>query len=671
MSLSQKVESLPRWWPRAAVSIIIFLAAMWLYVSTSVPGLIVGSGIESESAQFQRAAYRLGIAHSTGYPIQTIIGYVAGQLAELLGQNPYTWITYTSSLGGAIALVLFFQLAVSISNPSAALATTGLLAVTGTMWHLSTIAETQGLHVISVAGIFWLIFVHLKHPEKFAPLAGIALLGGIGLANHRTIVISGAAAALAMLITGSWRRLGPRKWIILSALVIIPIMSYGYIFWRATDPHVVHSVRETWRPSYIPELGDNYLIDFILGTELDFNIRFPVHDFWERLDFVISTLKDQLTMPGVIAGMGGLTLLSIKQKKLSIILIFYLIGWTLLLMSWRLDWKATIYYHALLIPLIIGLAYLASWPTENLFRRFPKRYRQSVLGAVFSVPLFAFFFSTYVTNLPDRDLSNDYRGEEYTEQMEILPGHSAVFTGGWSADSFILLEYIDNSGRTDVSIFASHKADDLVGELAYRPNRKIFISHFLRALWGMYGESFPIPERGLALSGTHTELLLQARQKHDPELQLEADSAEFQLQMPIGTEISLYSFTMNPTAEGLRLGVYWQATNNSGARYSTYTHLRYYGNECQWDDSVRLLAQHDSRDPVDGTYPTYFWEEGEIVKDTYLIPWPSEPLPPSGVSLTVGLTLNGERMESEYCLPLQGENSYPLDFTGVGIEVAP
>ena len=85
---------------------------------------------------------------------------------------------------------------------------------------------------------------------------------------------------------------------------------------------------------------------------------------------------------------------------------------------------------------------------------------------------------------------------------------------------------------------------------------------------------------------------------------------------------------------------------------------------------MRLLSQDDSRDPVEGAYPTIFWEEGEIVKDTYFIPWPSEPLPSNGVAVTVGLTLNGERME-EFCLPLQGENGYPVDFSRLGVQVMP
>ena len=670
MSHWPKIQSLPRWWPRAAVSLFIFGFAAWLYILTATPGLIVGGMVESESAQLQRSAYRLGIAHSTGYPIYTMIGYVAAQCGELLGQDPYTWVTYTSSIAGAIALVLFFQLALAIGNPPAALAATGLLAVTDTMWHLSTIAETQGLHAISIIGIFWLMVEHLRRPQKFAPLAGIALLAGVGLANHRTIVVSGVPAVLAVLMTGAWRKLSWRRWSILIALVVIPVLSYGYIFWRAADPHIVMGVRETWRPSYLPDLPDDFMIDYVLGTELNFNIAYPTHDFPARLEFVVNTLRGQLPDFALAAGLAGLLLLAVTRRRLGIILAVYLVGWTFFLMSWRLDWKATIYYHALLVPLVIGLLYLVSWPAGRLFPQLPKSQRIALLGSLFSLPIFALCFSTYHHNRPFRDLSNDRRGDYYLARMALIPSETTVFSGGWAPDSFILQEYIDQSGRRDIWIDPSRNVEDLLTALRNYPNRAYYITPAMRSLWGMYSESFDLPRRGIALSGTNSELFLQARPKYNPQLLAEAETAEFQSHAPITPEINLYSQTLTGAPEGIRLALYWQAAAAIGVRYSVFTHLRHYETACQADSPLRLLTQDDARDPVDGNYPTLFWESGEIIKDMYLIPWPDEPLSPSGLAIVVGMTLNGERV-GEYCLPLQGDDGDWIDFAALGIRFLP
>lgn len=650
MMLLNRFESIPRVWLRVLVSALIFVAAAGLYLSTATPGLIVGGGAESESAQLQRAAYRLGIAHSTGYPLYTIIGYFTGQLADLFNQNPYTWITYTSSIAGAVALALFFQLALLFRNPPAALAATGLLAVTNTFWHINTIAETQALHALSVIGIFWLSLVHLRRPDAFLPLAGIALLSGIGLANHRTIVVSMMPAALAVLLTGAWLKWRIRQWALLIALVILPVLSYGYIFWRGTDPFVVMGIRPTWEHSYLANLPDDFLFDYIMGAGLNYNIAYPTHDFMERLDFVVNTLRDQITTPGMVAGLVGLALLAIKRNRDGVILFAYTAGWTFFLMSWRLDWKATIYYHALVVPFLVGIVYLATWPVEMLRRQKRINVSPAVAAALFSLPVFALCFATYARNLPNEDRSKDTNGAAYLAQMATLPQGALVYTGAWATDTFILIEYMDISGRNDIRFPTEYTFQELVN-LVNTSGRPVFISPFMRAQWGLYGERFALPELGLALSGTHTQIFLQARPKHDPTLQAEADATEFQPRAAITPEIILYSYTLERSPEGLKLGVYWQATEPTSQRYSTYTHLRYYGSMCHWDDSVRLLSQHDSRDPIEGNYPTLYWQAGEIVKDTYLIPWPDAPLPHDGVALTVGMTLNGERQQ-EFCLPL-------------------
>lgn len=669
-------HSWPQWWPRAIMSGVIFIAAVWLYLTTAAPGLIVGGGIESESAQLQRAAYRLGIAHSTGYPIYTIIGYSAGRLADAFGHDPYTWITYTSSVTSAIALVLFFHLSLTIGNPPLALAATGLLAVTGTVWHLSTIAETQGLHAISIIGILWLIVIHLRYPQKFTPLAGLALLGGIGLANHRTVVISGSVAALAIVLTDAWKRVSRRQWVILLTLVVLPTLSYGYIFWRASDPHVVMGVRESWRPSYIPYEEDGFLLNYILGTELNFNVQFPWHDFGERLRFVVSILRDQLTTLGLLAGTSGLAFLAIGRKRLGMLLAIYIVGWAFFLMSWRLDWKATIYYQALLVPFIIGMIHLASWLAKKLLPSKPKKYRSAILGSVFSLPLFALFFWTYDANREDRNLSDNRSGDRYIAQMETIPQDTMVFSGGWSTDSFILLEYMDLSGREDISIPVNCVDsttgcwfDDVIRQ-STQHDRTIYLSPRVQSWFAMHTESFLLPQRGVAISGTGTNIFVQVRPKHDPRLQLEAETAAYQLDLEIAPEIRLASHSLVATRDGIELTIYWQATTPPEVRYSTYTHLRHYGAECQSDLILALLSQDDSRDPVDGHYPTTFWETGELVKDTYFISWPAEPVPSQGVAVTIGMTQNGQRME-EYCLPLQVPGESLIDFETLGVSLRP
>ncbi len=623
---------------------LVFVAALWLYTATAVPGLVVRGGVESESAELQRAAYRLGIAHSTGYPLHTMIGYAAGQIADWLDQNPYTWITYTSALASATALVLLFYLGLRVSSAPAALAVVMALAVTDTIWHLSTITETQGLHLLAVVGLFVLMVLHLREPEPFGLLAGMAFFAGVGLANHRTIVISIGAAGLSVLLTRRWRRLTLKQWLTLVLVFVLPLLSYSYLFWRVADPHVVFSTRPTWYPAQMTTADVIGVIEGKLqtGQGAEINLEWAWSDFGTRLRYVVDNLRHDLPLWAMVAGGVGLLLAAYCNWRLGVVLAAYSAVWTFFLMSWRLDWKASVYQHVLLLPLAFGLLALAAPPLRRL--------RSPVVLVLLSLPLYGLAVMLFSENLPQRDLSDDNSGTRYWQAYADMPPNSRVFTGGWSAETFILLEYLDTSGRRDILPVDTLNADEMIAG-ARNPDRHVFFSPFLRGLYGLYGEATYIPEQGVAFSGTPSGIFIQTRPKHDPRLLDEANGSAFQPGTEIAPEINLRSLEVVREPDVLQLTLYWEAVEPVERSYATYTHLRYYGSECQWDDTVRLLAQADARAPVDGTYPTVLWETGEIVRDTYRMPWPTEPLPDSGVALTVGLTYNGERM-MEYCLPL-------------------
>ncbi|MBI5927930.1 MAG: DUF2723 domain-containing protein [Chloroflexi bacterium] len=638
--LKSKKAISPRW----IISVLIFGTALWLYTSTAVPGLVVGGGVESESAELQRVANRLGIAHSTGYPIYTLVGYGAARLGEGLNQNPYTWITYSSALASAVALVLFFQLALLVACPQAALGATGLLMASNTIWHISTIPETQALHAISLVGLFWLMLLHLYQPQKFGPLVGMGFLAGLGLANHRTIVLAFPAVGLAMLLAGTWRHLKFKQWLILGVVLILPILSYSYIYLRVnTDPHVVFSTRPSWFPA---EMNNQIATDVIrgklqTGEGLEGNIRFPKDDFTERLDFVRHNLQAELTTVGFWAGMLGLALLGLKNWRIGLVLLAYLIPWLIFLMAWRLDWKAVVYQHALVMPLIVGLMVLASWPIYLV-----KKWKSPVLFSILALPLIWLAIHTYLQNHPARDLSNDHRGDEYLAQIDYLTDGAVVFGGGWSPETFILLEFLDNHHRTDLLPLDSRNVDDVIQE-ASNLNRDTYITPFFRSIFGLYVGSTWIQERGVAFSGTYTDIFLQVRPPLDPRLQVEADGATH-VQTPIAPDIELYSYTLGSDADGIRLAVYWRATETIDTRYSVFTHLRYYAA----DGGVRLLSQDDAYAPVENSYPTDLWEADQFVKDTYFIKWPREPLPPDGLKIVIGMTLSatGDRT-GEFVIP--------------------
>lgn len=629
---------------------VIVVVALMVYIPTAAQGLIYGGGVESESAQLQRVANRLGIAHSTGYPLHTLIGYGAARLAEALDADPYTAITYTSTVAVVLGLVGFFFAAHNISSRPAALGATAMLAVTDTVWHIATITETQALHFACMAAIWWGITAHLKWPDRLWPLAVIALGSGVGLANHRTIIFSIGAAAVVIALGWVWRTWGWRRWAILIGLTLLPVLSYGYLFVRVQDPHVVYSTRPTWFPA---QIDNGVIVDLMRGTlqsgeGLEGNLVVPRADAEARLQLVRDNVQADIGAWWLGLGMVGWVLIGLRYPRLLLAGVLMAAAWIVFLMSWRLDWKAVIYQHALLLLAALGWSALFAAPAYLPPAILHKRpwLAHPVVMAVLGVPLLLAAWGYYADHHAARDLSADDRGQRLYAQLDALPPDAFFQTGGWTPDTFIVLEYLDESGRTDVLPLGAEPAE-VIAQRALTQDRPVMIGPFLRGFFGLYSGSLFFQERGLSFSGTTGPDLFQIRRPDDPALADEAATATV-INAPLAPEVTLMSVRIIPQAGQFVLVLYWRAESTPMPHYSVFTHLREYGVACDESTLRRLIVQDDSYGPVRNIHPTTVWQTGEIVKDTYFIAY-RESLP-EGAALVVGLTANGQRV-GDWCTP--------------------
>ncbi|MGQ9628219.1 MAG: ArnT family glycosyltransferase [Anaerolineae bacterium] len=88
--------------------------------------------------------------------------------------------------------------------------------------------------------------------------------------------------------------------------------------------------------------------------------------------------------------------------------------------------------------------------------------------------------------------------------------------------------------------------------------------------------------------------------------------------------------------DNIHLTLFWQCLAEIEENYTVFIHLV--------DEGGRLIAQKDN-EPVDGFYPTSFWQKGEIVRDQYDFQIPPEA-PPGEYRLEAGLysAKTGERL---------------------------
>ena len=92
--------------------------------------------------------------------------------------------------------------------------------------------------------------------------------------------------------------------------------------------------------------------------------------------------------------------------------------------------------------------------------------------------------------------------------------------------------------------------------------------------------------------------------------------------------------------------LYWRAVQPMARSYTAFVHLL--------DEQGALVAQSDSI-PVGGGYPTFWWAEGEVVRDPHTIELP-EALPAGRYRLVAGMYDEEERR-----LPAEGEEGVLMD----------
>ncbi|MGA9117554.1 MAG: DUF2723 domain-containing protein [Bacteroidota bacterium] len=180
-----------------------------------------------DSGELAAVACTLGIAHPTGYPLFTLLGWVASKVP--LGEEIWR-LNAMSALLCAGALLLFFPLFrraaagslidaawVRRGHPAGRAAGAGaaagtlLLAFSGTYWSIAVAVEVYALHIFLLAAMLFLFF-SAQDEGKGGRRMLFAFVAGLAFANHlMTIQLAPALLSLFFLREGvgrrAWRRL--------------------------------------------------------------------------------------------------------------------------------------------------------------------------------------------------------------------------------------------------------------------------------------------------------------------------------------------------------------------------------------------------------------------------------------------------------------------------------
>ncbi len=239
-----------------------------------------------DMGEFASAAYVLGVAHNTGYPLLLLLGKLFTWLP--FGEVAYR-VNLMSAVFGALTVAAVYLLAFELTARRSAAALAALaLAFSSTLWSNATWVTSYNLNAFLTAWILLLLARWLRTPQP-AYLRACCLLLGLGLGNHRLILVTVPAAAYL-----AWRahrlRLANLDWRQLWRLAALFALGFSvnlYLPLRAAvdpplnwgDPSTLERflimLTTGYARSFVNPLGSLGRVEFVLRVLA----VFPIYEF--------------------------------------------------------------------------------------------------------------------------------------------------------------------------------------------------------------------------------------------------------------------------------------------------------------------------------------------------------------------------------------------------------
>ena len=259
------------------------ILAAAVYTTTIAPTIS-----HTDSGELAAVAYTGGVAHPTGYPLFTLIGWLWTRIPIVKPALQLNFLCLLFVAGGvfffARSLQLFFDnwrtrikgaedggaALVQRVHFFAILTGSLLLAFSQTFWFQSTSVEVYSLHILLVCLNLYLLLRAWYAPDD-ATRPWLWLAGGmaLGFANHLTFFTILPAVAWLFFAknrfgAGAFRRLG------LMLAIFIPLLALQYLWLplrAGADPHLNWGNPESWPEFWHHVSGRQFSVWMFTGKE--------------------------------------------------------------------------------------------------------------------------------------------------------------------------------------------------------------------------------------------------------------------------------------------------------------------------------------------------------------------------------------------------------------------
>ncbi|NWF71075.1 MAG: DUF2723 domain-containing protein [Chloroflexi bacterium] len=533
-----------------------------------------------------------GTLHATGYPLYVMLSSALVALLKLVGVSAAAAPAVTSLLWGSGALALLYALLLHLTRriwlAAAALVLFGLAR---TIWIHNVIAEIYSL------GLFFLLallLLALWRTDVRRRIYALALIGGLGVAHHRAIIMVAPALLYAVWpqLTAAPRRI-PRVLLLCLLLGLLGLLPYVYLPLREwSGAGWVYGEPGTWQG----------LLDQFWGREADRFVGLPAT--WEGLranfDLINGVLLTDAAWPGVLLGLVGLLLgLRAPETRRAAV--------TLLLSAGVAYAFHVLLYRdilsALIMPILVSFAVGWVWLADAALRWAQKRahcvgasheslMRRTQAGIFVLAGLYAAWLvgqnGAFIGGL-----TSDPRGLETIRAVQQTPPGTTLmipwgprhFAAGFARDVLGLLASV-----TLVDHKAHYAASAQSGTLV-TPDYTLY--------------TFPLAWWEARLGG---RVYLQAAAPFMVQIRTTPTLVEGQTL----DDVTALEYNVMCADDDILLHVLWATPEVPARDMSVYVHLL--------DAAGTRIAQGDQAAPVYGWYPLTRWTAGESVRDVYMLP---------------------------------------------------
>lgn len=407
-----------------------FLIPLFIYLKTLLPSVDF-----SDIGELQAVAASLGIAHPTGYPLYTLLGYLSTKIAPF--GNAAWRVNFLSALASAAAALLTFRLINKLTHsPRSALITSLTLSFIPGIWKSSLIAEPYSLTWFSL-GLLANLLVDFWQTKNTKTLLLFSFLYGLACGGHSGIIILIPAFVVFLLTIGflPWRY--PKQTAAAAFLFLLGLSIYLYIPLRSLQNPPLNYGRPTTADRFVYHItgGQFRWLMFSVGPK-DFIAR--------RLPDYLRLLSQQLPLPAfAVFTLSGLLYFIECRQKLPF-LFFVLAGLSLSIFVW-LEYDVPDFWRYI-TPAFWFSGWLSAFGISWIEQRLPQN-RSFITLALLLVPLWL-IIRNWKTVDQSKNLSADSAGRKIMSQVE----PNAVIVSWWPYSAVLwYLEYGENI-RKDVLV---------------------------------------------------------------------------------------------------------------------------------------------------------------------------------------------------------------------------